>query len=90
MTINWQKNQSSYYKKDKNKQFLSYKNQIISGIKPWKGIGIYELPTYSTSPARYLSNRTGATKQGYKIIGYYTLPKHNRRRYFRPFYNYEY
>lgn len=55
-------------------QFVTIIFQIISGINPWKGIGIYELPTYSTSSARHLSDRVGAAKQGYKIIGYYTLP----------------
>ena len=74
----------------KKLQFVTSNFQIINGIIPWKGIGIYELPTYSTSAAQYLSDRTGAAQQGYKILGYYTLPKHNRRRHSRPFNYYEY
>ena len=74
----------------KKLQFVTFNFQIVSGVIPWKGIGIYELPTYSTSAAQYFSNRAGATQQGYKILGYYTLPKHNRRRHFRPFNHYEY
>ena len=74
----------------KKLQFVTSNFQIISGIIPWKGIGVYELPTYSTSDARYLSNRIGATQQGYKILGYYTLPKYDRRRHFRLFNYYEY
>ena len=62
------------YKLVKKLQFVIFNFQKYSGVKPWKGIGIYELPTNSTSAAQYLSNRIGATQQGYKIFGYYTLP----------------